>query len=406
MSYGVTSYGERSYGSLPTTDGATLATLAETLELTGSVTGPSIFGGSVSDAASFGELLAQLATTPVFDSFTLNDSTAYDFGAYLLEIISWDEEVIADLIAQRTFADELVLTDTVYQAFGELLSESLQINDTVAFVKFWANTLTERLNLTDVADPVSIYGKLIASALAFTDLAAHWEYETLSDELVAQDLLQGAATLYEGIVESILAGDSTSYLAIATQSLSDTADFADAATQEAIFEALFDDSFTFSVWDGEDQSVYTGWVMNPAVGGITEYNNYNFNSIAKIGTSYYGANDSGIYLLEGADDAGTDIAVRIKMGAFDFGAGYKSRVPQAYIGVRTDGKIIVKTYADDGKERWYETQALHGDLSTQRAKLGKGVVSRYWQFELVNRAGEEVELEQIEFLPVVLTRRV
>jgi hypothetical protein len=39
-------------------------------------------------------------------------------------------------------------------------------------------------------------------------------------------------------------------------------------------------------------------------------------------------------------------------------------------------------------------------------KIGKGLRSRYWQFELVNIDGADFDLDTIEFHPVLLTRRV
>ena len=287
-----------------------------------------------------------------------------------------------------------------------MVSEALVLTDTPTYVKSWSNRLRESLLLSDSADPVLTYNQLIADALTIADLAMHRAQETLSDSLVLTDTFIGLRTLYGQLVDTILAEDTASYLSLFSGSLQDALALGDSISGSLVFQALIQDTFQLFLWSGTDQMAYTGFVMNPKVGGLTEYQNYNFNSIAKIGSAYYGASSTGLYLLEGTDDAGTDIDVRIKFGAFDPGAGKKSRVEHAYIGVRSDGKMIFKTFADDGKERWYETQALHNDLSTQRAKLGRGVKSRYWQYELVNRDGESIELEQFEFLPIILTRRV
>lgn len=388
MSIGSASIGEFAIGETPSAGATTFnETLAETLSLVGAITGDTT-----------GVLLP--------DTLSLTDVLTDSAGVLLKEVIRLNETTSTDLILNRTFTEPLRFTDDLKMAYAALLADSLVFTDTVSFVRAWISKLQEQFNFGDTATGVSTYGKLVSSALAFADLAAHWEYETLSDSLVLEDTLAGLTTLYDALVESIVLGDTSSYIAVFTGSVSDNVAFADTLSPQATFQALLADEFRFVIWEGHDQVAYTGLVMNPRVGGLTEYVNYNFNSITKIGSSYYGASSTGIYLLEGANDAGTEIAARVKFGAFDFGAGKKSRVEQAYIGVRSDGKIVIKTFADDGKERWYETQALHGDLNTQRAKLGRGVTSRYWQFELINRNGAPLEVEQIEFLPIVLTRRV
>jgi hypothetical protein len=72
--------------------------------------------------------------------------------------------------------------------------------------------------------------------------------------------------------------------------------------------------------------------------------------------------------------------------------------------------LALKTIATDGGakvERWYELREKPADeVRESRIKLGKGVKSRYWQFELVNVDGGEFEVDQLHLMPVMLSRRV
>ncbi len=409
MTYGVGSYGEGSYGeeagagfAIDETTITSFLTFGDTPGVASVLYLPLIAESVLwtdSEISSFVSLIP--------DTLIINAVVPEPWlGKLLNEILQLNEDLIQDSTYFRTFSEDLILQEIVAEALAGLLSDALTMTDTATYVRQWAAQLAETFGMPDTADPVTIYGKLIAEALALADLAEHYELEALTDSLALNDTFQGLATMYGVMVDSILSADTSTYVAVFVHGLTDVFSSSDAVSQSSILEALLEDDFSFVIWQGDDQSAYTGYVMNTNVGGLTEYQNYNFNSIAKIGSKYYGASTTGLYLLEGADDAGTAIETMVKFGAFDPGAGRKSRVEQAYIGVRTDGKMIFKTFADDGKERWYETQAVQGDLQTQRAKLGRGVKSRYWQFALVNRNGEPSELEQFEFLPVVLTRRV
>ncbi len=409
MAYGEAAYGEVAYGSSPSGGGAgtTNETLTESLVLTDLSVADNEYADTLTEALSLLTVLTGKESTPVNDSFSFADVSIYDLAALLYDALAFNETYLIDATYNTIFADQVELSDAVYGLYAAAIADAFQLADTPSFVKAWTNKLVDALQLEDVADPELAVTELLGSALALADLAEHAYDGTLSDTIDLADVLGGMAVHYARVAESILANDTSAYGAMVTVGIEDETTWVDAIDNDAEFLPILEDMLTFTIWDGDTQSSYTGWVMNTAVGGLTEYKNYNFNSIAKIGGHYYGAADTGLYLLEGADDAGTDIDVRIKLGALDLGNGYKSRCEQAYIGVRTSGSIIFKVFTDDGKERWYESQAVYTELNTQRAKLGRGVKSRYWQFELINRDGADIELlEEIEFYPVALTRRV
>jgi len=139
---------------------------------------------------------------------------------------------------------------------------------------------------------------------------------------------------------------------------------------------------------------------------MTQYTNFAFNSYARLNGAALGANDSGIYVLTGTDDAGTAIAARARTGVTDFGVSNLKRVIEAYFGIRNDGAMVVKTITDEGKERWYEMRQTNAGIHRSRCKLGRGVQANYWQFELLNKDGDDFELDSISLTPIVLTRKL
>lgn len=157
---------------------------------------------------------------------------------------------------------------------------------------------------------------------------------------------------------------------------------------------------------GED---YVGYVMNTRTRGVTQYENYNFNSFAELDGRYYGANDEGLYLLEGDSDGTAPISAYIRTGLTNFGTQFKKQVHDAYIGYTTDGKLLLKVITTDAgqrKENWYSLNAKDVEAtSDNRFRIAKGVKSVYWQFEVANIDGADFDISNMTVWPFVLHRR-
>jgi hypothetical protein len=157
--------------------------------------------------------------------------------------------------------------------------------------------------------------------------------------------------------------------------------------------------------------VYLGIVMNTNNAAVTEYLNYNFDSMAKTGANEFMASGAdGIYRLEGSDDAGTQIDSYITTKLFHFGSEQFKRVERAYIALRNTGTLVLKTITRDRQgqrvENWYELEEVDDTIRQRRIKIGKGLKSHYWQFTLMSNAGADFEIDNLEFVPIILTRRV
>ena len=148
---------------------------------------------------------------------------------------------------------------------------------------------------------------------------------------------------------------------------------------------------------------FTAWAVNATTSAITEYTNFQFNSFARAGTAYLGASSEGLYRLDGDDDAGTDIIGTVRSGYAQFGGARLASPDVAYLGVRGDGAFVLRIVTADGQT--YTYSATTSSMETTRVKLGRGIRARYIAFELES-SGQDFDLESVEMLPVVLSRRV
>jgi hypothetical protein len=152
---------------------------------------------------------------------------------------------------------------------------------------------------------------------------------------------------------------------------------------------------------------YIGYVANRANGAHSVYADFNFNSMTSSGQVFYGARPDGLYVLDGGTDLnGQEIDARIRTGRDILGTDQQKRVAAAYVGIKANGTMQVKVLTDSGLANIYNLVVANPQRSLGRAKLGKGFRSDTYQFEIVNTAGLDFDMDVIEVYPVVLQRRV
>lgn len=147
--------------------------------------------------------------------------------------------------------------------------------------------------------------------------------------------------------------------------------------------------------------------MNTERQALTSYTNYAFNSFAKFNGVFLGASDAGVFALTGANDDGTVIGAVVRSGVSDFGTSYQKRVSRAYLGYRSDGDMLLRVVTNETSTHDYAVPyRAHTGLHGARVPIGKGLKSRYWQFELQNVAGASFTVDDLEIKPIVLRRRI
>lgn len=182
---------------------------------------------------------------------------------------------------------------------------------------------------------------------------------------------------------------------------------------EAISKLLHQGVLETGAWLGLRLSgeVHTAWAMNlEGSMPVSQYENFDFNSFAEVGGEYFAANEEGIFRLGADSDAGAPIDAAVGSMLLDLGTSRQKRVQAAYIGYTASGRVVLKVRSeDDGQvvEDWFEAQQQTAAAPrNQMVRIGRGLRSRYWQFELVNVDGADFELDSFEMYPIPLNRRV
>lgn len=143
------------------------------------------------------------------------------------------------------------------------------------------------------------------------------------------------------------------------------------------------------------------YAVNVLTGALTTYSGFDFDAFALADNTLYACRPDGLYRMRPGDDDGSPIAVTLDFGATDYGAVQAKTVQEVFLGMTTDGEVIV-TLRADGVDRRYRAVA-RGPM--MRAAPARGVSARRWNLTLEVTDATEFELDTIEHIVAVAARR-
>jgi hypothetical protein len=140
---------------------------------------------------------------------------------------------------------------------------------------------------------------------------------------------------------------------------------------------------TSEIWFRNPDSI--AWVMNTETTAGSWYDNFDFESLTQANDVVFAVDDSGLYILDGADDDGDDIEGSMKTGLMDFGTQYTKRVDSLYFAYNSNGQVHIDVEVSDhpGQKVTYSLEPRSEIASVNtRVVLGKGLSGRYWRFTI------------------------
>ena len=135
-------------------------------------------------------------------------------------------------------------------------------------------------------------------------------------------------------------------------------------------------------------------VLNTKNFALTEYDNYDYNSLFNYNGKLFGAKADGIYELTGDTDDGDIIDWEFKTGKLDLEDGLLRKARHVWLSYKPSGDLILSV--DDGENEYeYAVESCKQIDNAVRIKLGKGIRNRYIQLGLRNVANEKITLDRM-----------
>lgn len=370
------------------------ATAASGVQIPASASDTAVLRGTPTYTGGYAVTVASSAITSSTEIAALGVVITERIKAVLNQSVFWH--------AQITVSSEISIRDSIHRLINETLSDHAVMSTS------W--TLRVILQIID---------QVIASA----GYAAQAKYKptmsetvSLSDALVAgfgahlSDSIHVALTqtpLYMAIinaVETIAAAGTGEPKWLLSGVVLDDIEITDVTSPQMIFNSMILDLVRVGGSDVEPSGSLSVWQMNTRTAAVTEYDNYPFNSFARLGPQLYvGASEGGLFELDGDQDAGDPIIAAIRGGYLQFGGTHLSRIKAAYIAVRGAGEFILKIVT--GADQEYIYSACAESMVSTKFAMGKGQRARYFAWELIS-TGQDFDLDTVEFVPIEMQRRV
>jgi len=153
---------------------------------------------------------------------------------------------------------------------------------------------------------------------------------------------------------------------------------------------------------------YKAIIMNTKNFGVSEYPDYQFNSMVNFNGKLLGAVGSSIHLVGAQNDSGENIDMSIGTGNLDFSNPVVVLPRDVWITLRSGKKVKMKVLEVEKSDDYiyeYESEDFVENLKNTRVKLGRGLNGALVRFELENQDGEELEIERIHILSSPLKNR-
>ena len=338
----------------------------------------------------------------------LADTTAGTLAVVINEILAIQADAATSLFGKIEITEQTVALALAAIPYNLGIVEALILDDDPETAVLKLVQAVEALAAVDDSNSQGILLLSTVLALAIGDKVKLAELLSFEELLQVVDdnkaNLVAAAQVVEELLCTPLAGDNGVFVVASAETLAALDTGGTAAQLRVAIEEGLAVYVRFKV--GEDE--FQGWVMNAKEAGFTQYDNFPFNSFAKLRGEVYAASDTGIYKLGGDTDAGEQIDARLKTGLLDLGSHKMKNVKAAYLGFTGDDRMILKvTVVDRGQknEHWYEAiPSDAGAFRDGRVTIQQGLRSRYWQFELTNIDGADFDIDDIDFTYNVLSR--
>ena len=344
-------------------------------------------------------------------SITLNESISISLSELLksIDIIIEYMQIAAnsiDLTINKSIINEYINSiDNLAIILNGLINESIDNTDTLSVLLKQTGEVLESISVLSALTNKYIINETILNVLNILDAVLNSKAVAVSEVLNLIDTLIEINKSYNLIIDSISKSDTLSSLFIKIGIISESSISTDTLSNKAIFLNGLSDNFIISIPSLIEQETYLAYLLAPETNSVSTYNNYNFNMCTKFDYKYLFANTSGLYEYGGTTDNGSKIIADFETIAYNFGTSNLKQVPAVYLGITNSDKFILKVKVDGKAEVLYTLNKHTNGLGTQKVNIGKGLIGRYFQFEIITDAND-FNLESIEFFPVVLKRKL
>jgi hypothetical protein len=333
---------------------------------------------------------------------TISQSLLYIAGAAIFERVKINDTSATGAIYVASASELTKISGLVYAAANAAVREGATVHD-------FANALAAVFMLERVKASgapltnVTYHMFAVEAASAVTAFMALANLNMLQNATVTASIAKQYITV-ASLLQNLSIQDVSSVAMKFCLTLTEHAELDDDQLLTMIFNGTLTENVIGTIQYASPSGNVSTWVVNTRTNAITEYGNWSFNSFASMGLKYIAADENGLYELNGERDLTANIVADIAGGMVQFNGAKFAGLKGVYIGMKGQGEYLLKLVAGDMREYVYQFDTNPGRMTT-KVRIGKGLRSRYFQWELIS-TGPDFDLDTVEFVPMVSDRRV
>lgn len=291
---------------------------------------------------------------PVLDQlfFSESDKVGGNYGTLLAEIL------------------EILDFPIPIKRFDDLLAESLDLSETITDLHKKIAVILDILNIEENIINTGTFGHFLADELNLLDSLEKIFREVIAEAFNLSDVLTERAIFLSSISEEFNVSDIVAEIFSASTIVTDTFQGTDSAGNQITFFVLSNDKIILRSEIIVSGHTFACWILTTKEYNPSIYSNFDFNSYAVNNKKLYGARQDGIYLLEGADDNGSDIHTGLLFDFANMDIPATKRLRSVHLGSKTK-QATVQVSTDRNISKTYRTKQ-------QRTVIGKEVRGKFW----------------------------
>jgi hypothetical protein len=351
------------------------------------------FSFTLTDVLFIYDTLVHGWRSTIDESLVLTDSLSEVLGVMISDWITLVDSQSNNWNGADTINDSVYLYDLADKYFNvsATISESVELADTTTYKLTIA--VLEYLGFTELATAMRTTAATVSESLSLTETQSYAWAELIQEALTVVDTYTVIATFVDVVQESLNAADTVSLINRLGLSLNESLVFTETVTSKGtLYNAVYD-TLKMSVTVELGGEVYECYVLNTPKFMPSMYSGFNFNSYCVFENRAFGANDTGIYELTGATDAGSTIHTGAILSQTDFGARNEKRFRRAYLGISGSAPVMIFE-TEEGARQVYNIN------SEGKTVISHELKSRKWKLSIADFD----ELDTIKLIPVILSK--
>lgn len=378
--------------------GITADSTVVTEELVGSISAPLI-----SDTASAADAIdsSDVTAGPITDGITVSDSL---LGLIIADAVD-DVLVMADVFASAanitlSLSNSIAVSDRIEAGWSAATTDSATVSE-VLLTHVVQAEIQDTAATTGSVGGILSASSVVSNSAVVSDLLGYGFTSASTDAATVSDLLAGSAALPVEVLDSSLLGDTLSGTISVYANLTDLVSTETTVGSSLALVGILSDT----VIAGDtirDQAYQVLVVVNAKTGAASTYTvTPTVRGLAEFSGVLYLATESGLYALDADTDYDGGVVWTVKTGFSNMGSDFKKRVRDVNVLGHSAGTIALRTTSIvEGAKVEHDFPLPAGVRTAHRdsvIRVGGGLTSVYWAFEVMGRGRAEIDQLHIAF---------